>query len=164
MDQLLAQRTLSLLHHLMRLVLQLHGSILANIEGLESQVGHRGTTLSPHHPYSSSMAAWRLWTYPFYYQGYPLHPLTQHIPQPWHHFHTSNLQYTHHTIMPQNALSVHNHAHLQQNITASTPQPTLQHHQPHPEQQIPLLHHADQKHQEQGVTHQTQTTPPAISH
>ena len=108
--------------------------------------------------------AWRPWTYPFYYQGYPLHPLTQHILQPWHHFHTSNLQYTHRTIMPQNALSVHNHTHLQQNITASTPQPTLQHHQPHPEQQIPLLHHADQKHQEQGVIHQTQTTPPAISH
>ena len=108
--------------------------------------------------------AWRPWTYRFYYQGYPLHPLTQHIQQPWHHCHTSNLKYTHHTITPQNALSVHNHTHLQQNITASTPQPTLQHHQPHPEQQIPLLHHADQKHQEQGVTHQTQTTPPAISH
>ena len=56
MDQLLAQRTLSLLHHLMRLVLQLHGSILANIEGLEGQFGHRGTTLPAHHPYSSSMA------------------------------------------------------------------------------------------------------------
>ena len=56
MEQLLAQRTLSLLHHLMRLVLQLHGSILANIEGLESQFGHRGTTLPAHHPYSSSMA------------------------------------------------------------------------------------------------------------
>ena len=56
MDQLLAQRTLSLLHHLMRLVLQLHGSILANIEGLESQFGHHGTTLPAHHPYSSSMA------------------------------------------------------------------------------------------------------------
>ena len=56
MDQLLAQRTLSLLHHLMRLVLQLHGSILANIEGLEIQFGNRGTTLPAHHPYSSSMA------------------------------------------------------------------------------------------------------------
>ena len=56
MDQLLAQRTLSLLHHLMRLVLQLHGSILANIEGLESQFGNRGTALPAHHPYSSSMA------------------------------------------------------------------------------------------------------------
>ena len=56
MEQLLAQRTLSLLHHLMRLVLQLHGSILANIEGLEDQLGNRGTTIPAHHPYSSSMA------------------------------------------------------------------------------------------------------------
>ena len=68
MDQLLAQRTLSLLHHLMRLVLQLHGSILANIEGLESQVGHRGTTLPPHHPYSSSMAPMDV---PFLLPGIP---------------------------------------------------------------------------------------------
>ena len=40
----------------MRLVLQLHGSILANIEGLESQFGNRGTIIPAHHPYSSSMA------------------------------------------------------------------------------------------------------------
>ena len=59
---------------------------------------------------------------------------------------------------------IHNHIHLQQNITAPIWQLTLQHHQPHPEQQNPLQHHAGPKHQNQGVTHQTQTTPLVITH
>ena len=110
------------------------------------------------------LPAWHPWIHPFYYQGYRLHLLTQPFHQPLHHSNSTNLLYTGRTNMPQNALSAHSHTHLQQNTTASTPEPTLQHHQPHPKQQIPLLHHADQKHQEQGVTHQTQTTPPAITH
>ena len=156
MDQLLAQRTLSLLHHLMRLVLQLHGSILANIEGLESQVGHRGTTLPPHHPYSSSMAPMDV---PLLLPGisttstHSTHPSTM-----------ASLPHYQPSIMPQNALSAHSHTLLQPNTTASTPEPTLHHHQPHPKQQIPLQHHVDQKHQEPGVTHRTQTILPAITH
>ena len=110
------------------------------------------------------LPAWHPWIHPFYYQGYRLHLLTQPFHQPLHHSTSTNLLYTGRTNMPQNALSVHSHTHLQQNTKASTPEPTLQHHQPHPKQQIPLLHHADQKHQEQGVTHQIQTTPPAITH
>ena len=117
-----------------------------------------------YHHIIHTLPAWRPWTYPFYYQGYPLHPLTQHIHQPWHHFHTTNLQYTHGTIMPQNALSAHSHTLLQPNTTPSTPEPTLHHHQPHPKQQIPLQHHVDQKHQEPGVILRTQTILPAITH
>ena len=125
MDQLLAQRTLSLLHHLMRLVLQLHGSILANIEGLESQVGHRGTTLSPHHPYSSSMAPMDV---PILLPGIPTtsthstHPTTV---APLAHFQPSVHPPHHHTT--KRTLSPQPHPpstkHHRINITADTPAP-----------------------------------------
>ena len=125
MDQLLAQRTLSLLHHLMRLVLQLHGSILANIEGLESQVGHRGTTLSPHHPYSSSMAPMDV---PILLPGIPTtsthstHPTTV---APLAHFQPSVHPPHHHAT--KRTLSPQPHPpstkHHRTNITADTPAP-----------------------------------------
>ena len=125
MDQLLAQRTLSLLHHLMRLVLQLHGSILANIEGLESQVGHRGTTLSLHHPYSSSMAPMDV---PILLPGIPTtsthstHPTTV---APLAHFQPSVHPPHHHatkrTLSPQPHPPSTKHHRI--NITADTPAP-----------------------------------------
>ena len=109
------------------------------------------------------LRAWHPWIHPFYYQGSPLRLLTHLIPQPLHHSLSTHHLYTGSTNIPQSALSVHNHTHLQQNTTASTPEQTLQHHQPHQKQQAPLLQHVDPKHQEPGATHRTPTTPPAIT-
>ena len=126
MDQLPAQRTLSLLHHLMRLVLQLHGSILANIEGLESQVGHRGTTLTPHHPYSSSMAPMDV---PMLLPGIPT--TSTHSTHPPHmapmaHYQSTAHQPHHHA--PKRPLSPKSHPpsakHHRTNLTADTSAPT----------------------------------------
>ena len=63
MDPLLGPRTLSLLQHLLRLLLQMHISLVANIEALEAQYGrpddHFPTAtpiLLPHHATSSHLA------------------------------------------------------------------------------------------------------------
>ena len=160
MDQLLAQRTLSLLHHLMRLVLQLHGSILANIEGLESQFGHRGTTLPAHHPYSSSMAPMDTpillpglsttsthSSHPSATASFPLYPPSLHR----QHQHT-----TKRTLSPQPHPPATKHHRI--NPRADTPAPPAT-----PKTAGPTPAARRSKAPRAGATHRTPTTPPAIT-
>ena len=81
MDQLLAQRTLSLLHHLMRLVLQLHGSILAH-RGL----GIPSRTSRHYAPTTSSL---------FLQHG--AHGRTDSTPRDTHYIHSLNTSNNHGT-------------------------------------------------------------------